>query len=181
MQHCVVSLTLQLPNEIYITHELSSSGLKGSCLGSCCTLCCNSFFVPWQYINFMSQQATTGSLCRAKQCLIGFRSMATPLEACFHLLFQEHLERNGCDYIPPVVSRRFSPRRPVGIHCWQSRSMLPCCPVWLLLLGVFVTALLRHMPRFKRNHDNTNQINCLLHKLRHSRDSKQRIRKDSYL
>ncbi len=65
----------------------------------------------------MSQQATTGSLCRAKQCLIGFRSMATPPEACSLLLFQQHLERNGGDYIPPVVSWRFSPRRPLGIRC----------------------------------------------------------------
>lgn len=128
MQYCVVSLTLKLPNDIYITHELSSSGVSGSCLGSRCTLCCNSFFVPRQCINFMSQQATTGSLCRAKQCLIGFRSMATPPEACFHLLFQQHLERNGGDYIPPVVSRRFSPHRPLGIRRWQSRSTLPCCP-----------------------------------------------------
>lgn len=122
--------------------------MNGSRLGSGCTLCCNSFFVPRQYINFMSQQATTGSLCRAKQCLIGFRSMATPPEACFHLLFQQHLERNSGDYIPPVVSRRFSPRRPLGIRCWQSRPMLPCCPVQLLanpellLPRFFVTALL---------------------------------------
>lgn len=149
MQFCVISLTLQLPNEIYITQEWSCSGLNGSCFGSCCTLCCNSFFVPRQYINFMSQQATTGSLCRAKQCLIGFWSMATPPEACFHLLFQQHLERNGGDYIPPVVSRWFRPRRPLGILCRQSRSMLPWCPVWLLanpellLLRVFVTVLLR--------------------------------------
>ena len=27
--------------------------------------------------------------------------MATPPEACFPLLFQWHLERNGGDYIPP--------------------------------------------------------------------------------
>lgn len=151
MQYCVVYLTCQLPNEIYIIQELCSSSLNGCCLRSRCTLCCNSFFMPRQCINFMSQQATTGSLCRAKQCLIGFQSMATPPEACFHLLFQQHLERNGGDYIPPVVSRWFSPRRPLGIRCWQSRSMMPCCPVrllanpelLLLLLGVCVTALLR--------------------------------------
>lgn len=112
--------------------ELSSIRLNGSCLGSCCTLCCNSFFVPWQYLNFMSQQATIGSLCWAKQCLIGFWSMATPPEACFHPLFQQHLERNGGDYIPPVVSRWIIPRKPLEIFYRQSRSMLPCCPVQLL-------------------------------------------------
>lgn len=145
MQYVVVSLSLWLPNEIYITQELSSSSLNGSCLGSCCTLCCNSFFVPRQYINFMSQQATTGSLCRAKQCLIGFRSMATPPEACFHLLFQQHLERNGGDYIPPAVSRRFNPRRPLGIRCWQSRSTLPWCPVQLLANPELLLLLLRFL------------------------------------
>lgn len=192
MQYCVVSLTLKLPNDIYITHELSSSGVSGSCLGSRCTLCCNSFFVPRQCINFMSQQATTGSLCRAKQCLIGFRSMATPPEACFHLLFQQHLERNGGDYIPPVVSRRFSPHRPLGIRRWQSRSTLPCCPAALLpcsAAGKSWTAAaaaaeaLWHSTagskgstrRFTGNHDNTNQINCLAHQLRHRRDSKKKV------
>lgn len=179
MQFCVVSLTLQLPNEIYITQEWSCSGLNGSCLGSCCTLCCNSFFVLRQYINFMSQQATTGSLCRAKQCLIGFWSMATPPEACFHLLFQQHLERNGGDYIPPVVSRWFSPRRPLGIRCRHSRSMLPWCPVWLLANHELLLLLLSfcystaETSRFKGNHDNTNQINCLLLKFRHSWDYKR--------
>lgn len=184
MQYCVVFLTLKLPNDIYITRELSSSGVNGSCLGSRCTLCCNSFFVTQQCINFMSQQATTGSLCRAKQCLIGFRSMATPPEACFHLLFQQHLERNGGDYIPPVVSQRFSPHRPLGIRSWQSRSTLPCCPVQLLanreplLLPLlprgwwYSTA---ETSRFKGNHDNTNQINCLPHKLRHRRDSRKKV------
>lgn len=189
MQYCVVSLTLKLPNDIYITHELSSSGVSGSCLGSRCTLCCNSFFVPRQCINFMSQQATTGSLCRAKQCLIGFRSMATPPEACFHLLFQQHLERNGGDYIPPVVSRRFSPHRPLGIRRWQSRSTLPCCPAallprsaagksWTAAAAAAAEALWHSTAetrRFKGNHDNTNQINCLAHKLRHRRDSKKKV------
>lgn len=137
--------------------------------GSRCTPCCNGFFVPRQYINFMSQQATTGSLCRAKQCLIGFQSMATPPEACFHLLFQQHLERNGGDYIPPVVSRRFSPRRPLGIPRWQSRSVLPplpCCSCWQTLschlhccrccAFSYNTA---ETHRFKVNHDKTYQIN----------------------
>lgn len=55
--------------------------------------------------------------------------MATPPEACFHPLFQQHLERNGGDYIPPVVSRWIIPRKPLEIFYRQSRSMLPCCPV----------------------------------------------------
>lgn len=29
--------------------------------------------------------------------------------------------------------------------------------------------------RFKGNHDNTNQINCLAHQLRHRRDSKKKV------
>lgn len=87
MQYCVISLTLELPDEIYMTSEWSCSASNGYCLRSCCTLCGNNFFVLWQYINFMSQQATTGSLCQAKQCLIGFWSMATPPEACFNLPF----------------------------------------------------------------------------------------------
>lgn len=164
MQYVVVSLSLWLPNEIYITQELSSSSLNGSCLGSCCTLCCNSFFVPRQYINFMSQQATTGSLCRAKQCLIGFRSMVTPPEACFHLLFQQHLERNGGDYIPPAVSRRtlaglweyavdsHGPCCPDALFsCWQTLSCCCCC--WGFCYSTAETS------RFKGNHDKTCQIN----------------------
>lgn len=148
MQHGAISMTLQLPDEIYMTPVWSCSASNGYCLRSCCTLCGNNFFVPWQYINFMSQQATTGSLCQAKQCLIGFWSMATPPEACFHLLFffQLHLERNGGDYIPPAVSRWFYPR---GLWEYATDSHSPCCPVWLLanpellLQRLFVTPLLR--------------------------------------
>lgn len=58
--------------------------------------------------------------CQAKQDVIGFWSMATPLEARFHLLFRRHLECNGSDYIPPVVSRWLCPHRPLGGCCWQS-------------------------------------------------------------
>lgn len=100
----------------------------------------------WQYINFMSQQATTGCLRQAKQCLIEFWSMATPPEAWFRLLFQQHLERNGRDYIPPVVSWWLYPCGPLGGCRWQS------CPAALLeywqnlsssCWGFSVTALLR--------------------------------------
>lgn len=55
--------------------------------------------------------------------------MATPLEACFHLLFQQHLERNGGDYIPscgvPVVSTLAGPWE----HAVDSHG--PCCPAAL--------------------------------------------------
>lgn len=188
MQYCVISLTLELPDEIYMTSEWSCSASNGYCLRSCCTLCGNNFFVLWQYINFMSQQATTGSLCQAKQCLIGFWSMATPPEACFNLpfFFQQHLERNGGDYIPPVVPRWFYPH---GLWEYAADSHGPCCPAalfdcWQTLSCCCWDFLLYHCwdkPRFKGNYDNTNQINCLLHKPGHSWDSKQCIRKASYL
>lgn len=118
----------------------------------------NNFFVPRQDINFMSQQAMTGSLCWAKQCLIGFRSTATPPGACFHLLFQQHLEHNGGDYIPPAVSRRFRPRRPLGIHRWQSRSVLPrsAAAAEVFCYGTAETR------RFNGSRDKTQQINCCI-------------------
>lgn len=55
--------------------------------------------------------------------------MATPPGACFLLLFLQHLERNGGDYIPPAVSRWFSPSQApetalltVTVHA----ALLPC-------------------------------------------------------
>lgn len=191
IQYCVISLTLQLPNEIYIPQEWSCSGLNGSCFGSCCTLCCNSFFVPRQYINFMSQQAMTGSLCRAKQCLIGFWSMATPPEACFPLLFQQHLERNGGDYILPAVSRWFSPRRPSGntlLTVTVHAAPLPCsaagkpraAPAVTVTAAVNAAAAKTFCYSAAETSTGSkgimiiqNQINCLLHKPGLSWDPKQ--------
>lgn len=47
--------------------------------------------------------------------------MATPPEACIHLLFQQHLERNAGDYIPPAVSPAVRPPqaawREAAPHC----------------------------------------------------------------
>lgn len=54
--------------------------------------CHNSLFVQQRCIHVLSHQATAGSLCRAKRCLIGFRSISTPPEARFPLLCQQHLE-----------------------------------------------------------------------------------------
>lgn len=161
--------------------------MNESCYGSCCTLYCNSFFVPRQYINFMSQQAMTGSLCRAKQCLIGFWSMATPLEACFPLLFQQHLERNGGDYILPAVSRWFSPRRPSGntlLTVTVHAALLPCSAAGKPRAAATVAAAAAAAKTFCYSAAETstgskgimiiqNQINCLLHKPRLSWDPKQ--------
>lgn len=134
----------------------------------------SGLFVPQQYINFMSQLAPTVGLCRAEQCLIGFRSIVTPPEACFHLLFQQHLERNGGDYIPPVVSRRFYLCRSLGIHDSRSRSMQPrlaagkpCAAVNVCYSTSSGSWVMTKLPK-------PNKINCLLHKLV---DSKEHFRK----
>lgn len=73
--------------------------------------------------------------------------MATLPEACFHPLFQQHLERNGGDYIPPVASRWIIPRKPLEIFYRQSRSMLPCCPVQLLANPELLLLLLLPLPQ----------------------------------
>lgn len=185
MQYCVISLTLELPDEIYMTSEWSCSASNGYCLRSCCTLCGNNFFVQWQYINFMSQQATTGSLCQAKQCLIGFWSMATPPEACFNLPFFFSSTWSVMVVITSLLwclggstlTASGNMLLTVTVHaalfdCWQTLS---CCCWDFLLYHCW------DKPRFKGNYDNTNQINCLLHKPGHSWDSKQCIRKASYL
>lgn len=141
------------------------------------TLCGNTFIVLRQYINFMSQQATTGILCQTKQCLIGFWSMATPPEAPIHLLFQQHLERNAGDYIPPVVSRCFYPCRPLGARCRQPWYVQTCCSVWLLANTDLQPRIFCYWdePRFKLNRDHKSQTFFFPS---NSRRSKMRIRKD---
>lgn len=109
--------------------------------------------------------------------------MATPPEACFHLLFQQHLERNAGDYIPPASSPAVRPLQAawrecaaaegaVTVHaappnCWQT----PPPPPLPLPLPMFVSVLLicyrffsfccnaAETSRFKGNRDKTHQIN----------------------
>lgn len=133
----------------------SSSGSSGFCRGSRRAFCGNGLFVPQQCVHFMSQQATAGSLCRAKHCLIGFRSMATPPEACVCALCQQHLECGGGDYIPPGASQASGNTPPtVTVSAARLSRRLntgppPPPPMF------FVTALQRHQINYQSRFQTT--------------------------
>lgn len=129
-----------------ISREISWGGLSGFCRGSRRAPCPNGLFVPPQCVHFMSQQATAGSLCPAKQCLIGFRSVATPPEARVRPPWQQHLECGDGDYIPPwgVAAVRAPGNTPPTVTVSAARLSRrlntgpPPPPMF------FVTALQRH-------------------------------------